>query len=161
MKLFTALLTVAILAGCSTERQVSFGEIPIYRINHKMLQQKAAAGCPDNHLGYVMGLVERDRSATPQFKIYYSSELNEMQAIANVIHEGIGHVHVYRTGDARIWDTIDMLAAKDVYGMIIFPVASDRHPTKQVFAWDKSEHAQEVRAIYAATVEARKSGGEY
>ncbi len=152
MKLLATLLAIVILAGCSTERQMSFGEIPIYRINHKMLQQKAG------RLG-VMGMAEGYSDGT--FKIYYSSELQEMQAIAVVIHEGLGHVHVWRTGDASIWDTIDMLAAKDVYGMIRFPVASDRHPSKQVFAWDKSEHAQEVRAIYAATVEARKSGGEY
>ena len=152
MKLFITILAIVVLAGCATERQVSFGEIPIIRINHKMLQQKAG------RLG-VMGMAEGYSDGT--FKIYYSAELSEMQVIANVIHEGIGHVHVWRTGDASIWDTIDMLAAKDVYGMIQFPVASDRHPSKAVFAWDKSEHAQEIRAIYTATVEARKSGGKY
>lgn len=152
MKLLITILAVALLAGCATERQMSFGEIPIIRINHKMLQQKSGK------LG-TLGMAEWYSDGT--FKIYYSAELDEMQVIANVIHEGIGHIHVWRTGDASIWDTIDMLAAKDVYGMLKFPVASDRHPTKQVFAWDKSEHAQEVRAIYAATVEARKAGGEY
>lgn len=145
-------IAIALLVGCATERQMSFGEIPIIRINNAMLQKKAG------RLG-VLGMAEAYSDGT--FKIYYSSELTEMQIIANVIHEGIGHVHVWRTGDASIWDTIDMLAAKDVNGMFLFPVASDRHPSKHVFAWDKSEKAEEVRAIYAATVEARKTDGKY
>lgn len=160
--LTTACVILAvILAGCSTERQMSFGEVPIYRIEHSILQKKAAKWNPDNNLGHVMGLVECRNGATPRFKIYYSSILNDWQTVAMVIHEGIGHVHVYLTGDARIWDTIDLLAAKDPYGMMRFPVASDRHPSKQVFEWDKSDKACGIRAIYAATVEARKHGGEY
>jgi hypothetical protein len=143
------LLLVLLLCGCATERQMSFGEVPIIRINQKMLNQKAGG------LG-TLGLVTYEPPV-----IYYSAELNEMQAVATVVHEGLGHLHVYWTGDARIWDTIDRLAAKDVYGMCKFPVASDRHPSKQVFAWDRGDHAQEVRAIYAATVEARKSNGKY
>lgn len=147
--LILSIIAALLLGGCATERQMSFGEIPIIRIHQKMLDQKAGG------LGTI-GLVTYD-----PLKIYYSADLTEMQAIANTIHEGIGHVHVFRTGDARIWDTIDALAAKDVTGMLLFPVASDRHPTKQVFAWDNSDHAQQVRAIYAATVEARKHGGTY
>lgn len=156
MKLFIALVAVVLLAGCATERQMSFGPVPIYRIESSALHRKVEGYGIDVRGRIVMGLFVSDPMA-----IYYSSSLDQMQSIGNVIHEGIGHMHVYLTGDSRIWDTIDMLAATDPYGMLKFPVASDRHPSKQVFSWDKSEYAQEVRAIYAATVEARKSGGEY
>ena len=149
MRYLTLSIIALAFAGCATERQISFGEIPIIRIHQKMLDQKAGS------LG-TLGLVTYD-----PLKIYYSANLTEMQAIANTIHEGIGHIHVFRTGDARIWDTIDALAARDIYGFVHFPVASDRHPSKQVFAWDNSEHAQQVRAIYAATVAARGHGGTY
>ena len=149
MKLTTLAIVSVLFAGCATERQMSFGEVPIIRIEQTALSRKA-------HQRGAIGLVEYSPA-----KIYYSAELTEMQAIANVIHEGIGHLHVFWTGDARIWDTIDRLAAKDAHGMGRFPVASDRHPSRQIFAWETGERAQEIRAIYAATVAARQAGGKY
>jgi hypothetical protein len=151
-----AILGVFLLCcvGCGAPyRQINPGaEASINRADHAWLQRQAA-GHPGNR-GLVLGMI-RGEARGPA--IYYSSLLTTTQSVAQTVHEGIGHLHEQRTGDARIWDTIDLLGGCGSIGQFIcFPVQSDEHPIKVgLLPGDASEEAQRAWAEYRARAAAR------
>lgn len=147
-------LTLLALTGCGAPyRQINPGaDVSINRADHEWLQRQAA-GHPGNK-GCVLGLIRaEDRGPA----IYYSSLLNTTQAVAQTVHEGIGHLHEWLTGDARIWDTIDLLGGTSSVGQFLcFPTQSDEHPIKLgLLPSDASEEAQRAWAEYRARAAAR------
>lgn len=154
MRYLICLLACLFLVGCGAPiRQINPGAaVPIFRADHDWLQRQAA-GHPGNK-GFVLGMIRAEERGTA---IYYSSLLITTQAVAQTVHEGVGHLHEWRTGDARIWDTIDMLGCSSSIGQFVcFPVQSDEHPIKLgLLPSDASEEAQRAWAEYRARAAAR------
>ena len=154
ISLFAIVLSALLLGGCGAPtRQINPGaEVPIFRADHDWLQRQAASHMGNK--GCVLGMI---RAEPRRPAIYYSSWLNTTQAVAQTVHEGIGHLHEWRTGDARIWDTIDMLGGGTTVGHFVsFPVQSDEHPIKLgLLPSDASEEAQRAWAEYRARAAAR------
>lgn len=159
ISLFAIVLSALLLGGCGAPiRQINPGaEVPIFRADHDWLQRQAASHMGNK--GCVLGMI---RAEPRRPAIYYSSWLNTTQAVAQTVHEGIGHLHEWRTGDARIWDTIDMLGGGTTAGHFVsFPVQSDEHPIKLgLLPSDASEEAQRAWAEYRARAAARAMGAK-
>lgn len=154
MRPLICLVAMLFLVGCGAPyRQINPGaQVSINRADHAWLQRQAA-GHPGNK-GCVLGILRAEPRGPA---IYYSSWLTSTQAVAQTVHEGIGHLYVWMTGDERIWDTIDMLGGCSSIGQFLcFPVQSDEHPIKLgLLPTDADETAQRAWAEYRARAAAR------
>jgi hypothetical protein len=154
LSLCIIVISALLLGGCGAPiRQINPGDaVPIFRADHDWLQRQAAGHAGNK--GFVLGMI---RAETYGPGIYYSSRLVTTQAVAVTVHEGVGHLHAWRTGDASIWDTIDLLGSNTSVGQFVcFPVQSDEHPMKLgLLPSDASEEAQRAWAEYRARAAAR------